>query len=846
MKKIIKSFLLLLFIGVLSFSLGSLASCSDSGSKVPSEVTPVDDGLSKVTFEDATVTYDGNPHNIVVGNLPAGATVEYSGSDFVRPGQYLVVATITLGDKEVEKQATLTISKITSVLEAETTQTVLVYGGNVQPIYTLNNDKQSVRFNYYKDGISVQKADLCKLGTYSVEIYAASNNYYLESNHVTVQLTVKNSNFDLHFDSKTYEADGTTKSIELTGTVPTGYTVEYTNNSASEAGTYLAVAKVKNSAGEVVETHAATLEINQPDNTLFAQYLDDFFVEYLAGDQLSVNIFCENPEDYGLEHYEAKWYTYGSFEEEDVTDTLNYFTSLKAQLTAFDVNTLSPVQQTAYGTIEKFLNYYIQFYGMKDANFMGIQYVDSFGGYVADFGTYMEAYSLRSELEVQDVISYIQSTKDAFPSYALFVKEKAQKGYPLTDTTLNEMIAYLEDVIANDEYYLEEILEYKINAVTFLSDAQKSQYITEMKNAISECFIPGVKQLMLDLQPCFGACTADKAGYLASYEGGKDLYALELERLLGIENLDMNAYIKELDSEFSKTTALVSTLQSRIITNNNITTYEQLEAYLSRYPIFSGTPEEMVEYLKEFAKTIVPDLKSTPEISIKEMDTASAKVSNAVAYYMKSALDNSQGEHITLNPLKLGDINDVLGTLAHEGYPGHLYAYVYSKELNLPNISTIMTSTAHGEGWATYVELKLYEYASSLSTDYNFIEVMDYLYANQKAGFLLETRLDVGIHYEGWDIQKVSTFLDTNGYNGGAAESIYNLLIEMPTSYASYGYGKLFFTSLHDEAKRILGGFYDEIEFNNMLLSKGWTSLGELKKTYDEYMKQTCHKYGLS
>ena len=35
-------------------------------------------------------------------------------------------------------------------------------------------------------------------------------------------------------------------------------------------------------------------------------------------------------------------------------------------------------------------------------------YVDQFGGYVADFGTYMEAYSLRSEQEVKDIVSYVE------------------------------------------------------------------------------------------------------------------------------------------------------------------------------------------------------------------------------------------------------------------------------------------------------------------------------------------------------------------------------------------------------------------------------------------------------
>ena len=255
----------------------------------------------------------------------------------------------------------------------------------------------------------------------------------------------------------------------------------------------------------------------------------------------------------------------------------------------------------------------------------------------------------------------------------------------------------------------------------------------------------------------------------------------------------------------------------------------------------------MVEFLKGFAPTIVPELKTDPNIVIKEMDEASAKVSNAVAYYMKSALDNTSSEFITLNPVQLNSStsNDVLGTLAHEGYPGHLYAYVYSKELGLSNIATIMTSTAHGEGWATYVELKLYEYAKEQSTDNRFNAIMDYLYANQLSGFLLETRLDVGIHYEGWTVEDVAKYLDELGYNSAAAQELFDLLIETPTSYAAYGYGKLTFYNLHERAKNILGAFYDEVEFNAMLLSKGWTSLDILKETYEEYMKDKCYECGL-
>jgi len=212
---------------------------------------------------------------------------------------------------------------------------------------------------------------------------------------------------------------------------------------------------------------------------------------------------------------------------------------------------------------------------------------------------------------------------------------------------------------------------------------------------------------------------------------------------------------------------------------------------------------------------------------------------------MKSAIDNFDVEYITLNPIKLGDSNDVLGTLAHEGYPGHLYAYCFSKQLDLHELSVAMTSTAHAEGWATYVELKLYEYAYRNSTSDEEKDVIEYLILNHKSSFLLETRIDLGIHAEGWDVDQIGAFLTSLGYSSSFAGDIYKQLIEMPTTYAAYGYGKYYFMKLHDNAKAILGKYYNEIDFNTMLLSKGWTKLGELEDTYNEYMVLACHKFGI-
>ena len=70
--------------------------------------------LSGIKFADKTVTYDGNPHGIVIeGTLPDGVSVSYSESQ-IKAGTYTITATFTVADPvnyeiPAPKTATLTI-----------------------------------------------------------------------------------------------------------------------------------------------------------------------------------------------------------------------------------------------------------------------------------------------------------------------------------------------------------------------------------------------------------------------------------------------------------------------------------------------------------------------------------------------------------------------------------------------------------------------------------------------------------------------------------------------------------------------------------------------------------------
>lgn len=825
----------------------------------PPQPTPVEiteEMLKALVFEAAAFDYDGSAHSIYVQNVPEGVTVTYKNNEKVEPGRYYVSATITYGDLSVKKSAYLTINRKKPVLVAEENQVVFLYGGNVYPSYELDNDEQKVAFKVYKGGVEVSSDVLYTEGDYTVDIIAQRSNLYEEST-VTVNVKVVNSLYNISFVDQNVIWDGNDHTLNVSGdeNLPEGYTVAYDNNVAKDAGAHRAYAYVKDASGKVVETHAATLTIEYPKHEAFETYLDSFFYEYLEEDLLSINIFCENPSKWGFDiaSYEATWYSYEPSTEEDFIEAKDYFNELYDELKAFEDQQLSPLQRVAYRKVEDFLLENIAIYEIEDIEFMRIVYVDSFGGYVADFATYMEAYSYRSEEDVLDVIGFINSTETAFPSYLGFVKDKADNGYALSNYTVTEMRKFLFDILEQgEEYYLADAICARINAVdsSILSDEKKADYCAQVVAGMDGAYLNGVKALYDGLADYLHTLPEDKTGYWSTYETGKDLFLSELKSLLGFDDFDIDEYIAELEAEFARTNALSSSAQNDLVKRFGVSTNEQLYSVLESYPIFSGTPDEMMVFLKEFAPHVVPQLNSEPNIVIKEMDEASAKVSNAVAYYMKSALDNTGSENITLNPLKLGDANDVLGTLAHEGYPGHLYAYVYSKEIGQHELSTIMTSTAHAEGWATYVELALYEYAMERTEDPNLLTVLNYLHANQLNGYLIYAMFDAYIHYKGWTDANIANWLQRNyGYDKESAaetgKEIYNLLIEMPVTYAAYAYGKLYFVKLHDQAREILGAFYNEVEFNGMLLSRGWTDLGELERTYNEYMIAKCHKHGI-
>ena len=78
-----------------------------------------------------------------------GVEISYIGnSDAKLPGNYTVTAIITYEELKVQKRAVITITKLESVLTAETEQVVYLSNNLVNIVYSLNNDKINSPMHY--------------------------------------------------------------------------------------------------------------------------------------------------------------------------------------------------------------------------------------------------------------------------------------------------------------------------------------------------------------------------------------------------------------------------------------------------------------------------------------------------------------------------------------------------------------------------------------------------------------------------------------------------------------------------------------------------------------------------
>ena len=564
---------------------------------------------------------------------------------------------------------------------------------------------------------------------------------------------------------------------------------------------------------------------------------DTFSLLMLGNDAFSWNVFALNPEkSFGYEQSgESAWYSYSSATEKAMRDLKNVFKLFNDELEKINGDRLHGKDLVTYRSFKNVLTSQLDRYSSPyalDFQLIDGDYINAQGGYVADFTSAVENYAFRNENDVKNLLAITRSTKEAFESYLNFATDRANAGYPLYDFTLSEMKAYLDEITAQGkEYYLYPFIHNKINAAEFLTDAQKSVYISDYDAALSDSFAEGVKKLSAGLDAFMGRVPQTDKSYLASYgEIGKAYYKWLLKNKTGVyEPLANITTVEKLFDFLSQAAEEYESYANEVLNSVEALkdvspeTYDDFYAYVDGDKKLMGLtePQEMLDYLKTASKEIVPDLESEPTITFKNMDDTAGKRTNTVAYYLLSPIDAiGAPESITINSYYCQNYpqEDLLSVIAHEGYPGHLYAHVRQKEMGISLLSAIANNvTSYSEGWAVYTQIAIMRVIAKNSQSQAEKLYCEYYENNLISSYANFVLMDMQINYFGLTVAQYVEL----GFDEERARNSIESLMEIPTLYVSYGLGGVYMMTVHDFAKTQLGDDYNEVEFNGVLLSEG-------------------------
>lgn len=236
----------------------------------------------------------------------------------------------------------------------------------------------------------------------------------------------------------------------------------------------------------------------------------------------------------------------------------------------------------------------------------------------------------------------------------------------------------------------------------------------------------------------------------------------------------------------------------------------------------------MLEHLNHEIQEDFPTVENC-SCTIKYVDEAMEDYM-APAFYLTSPLDHFTENSIYINRGSGYEGLQLFTTLAHEGYPGHLYQNAAFCSTAPSPIRALLGPAGYAEGWATYVEMLSYHYAG-LSD-----ELADVLALEQSAILSLYASADMGIHYDGWSFDQTWDFFSGYGFSDEAViREIFELITAEPAHYLKYYIGYMEFLSLKDYAEEIMGEAYTDPGFHQTVLKMGPCTFPLLKKYFAEF-----------
>lgn len=525
----------------------------------------------------------------------------------------------------------------------------------------------------------------------------------------------------------------------------------------------------------------------------FRTFTRSLFQTEVSANTISLHYTLRSPSDYGIADIPA---TYGSLSSDPVAAKASVRNVLSS-LQEFDPDTLSSENALTFKILDTYL---------KNAS-TGTDYLlyqeplGPVSGIHTQLPVLLSEYSFYDTQDVETYLALLKETPSYFDSVIQFEQKKAASGLFMPDYQADSVLDTCQSFIdMGKENYLVSTFNERIASLDLLPENKKDSFQKENMKLVTEEIYPAYQNLITAIKSLKGKGMNEQG--LSHFPYGKKYYEYLVRQTTGC-----NESISRL--------RLMTRAQILEDLNAMQKVLFPADAALTQASVLEQTsPDSMLDDLRSKITDTFPEIPDV-DFQVKYVPESMQDYLSP-AFYMIPAIDNLTENVIYINNGQTASGLNLYTTLAHEGYPGHLYQTVYFSASEPDPIRSILDFGGYVEGWATYAEMMSYYLAPLSKTEASLLQ------KNSSVILGLYALADMGIHYDGWSVTDTVRFFSDYGINdANAVQSVYELIIESPANYLKYYIGYLKFYELKKEMADTLGNQFSQKEFHRAVLDVG-------------------------
>ena len=557
--------------------------------------------------------------------------------------------------------------------------------------------------------------------------------------------------------------------------------------------------------------YAAILSPAGKSTGSFSEFCTTLFREEMKSNTMNLHFTLKDPKAAGIDSYEI---TLGSLSGDSPHNQARQLKKLSEELKKYSHRSLKGKDRLTCRLLSDYIS--------RQQNLAAYPYYDEpltpSGGVTSQLPVLLAEYTFRNTRDIKDYLGLLSQMDTYFLGILDYEQKKADAGLFMSDEACLKVIEGCEVFTEHpDDNFLIDTFSNRLNAMDGLTDTQKNAYLKQHSKVLSDHVIPAYSQMIKGLTMLLGR--GHNNWGLCNFPEGKAYYEAVVSADTGCDDS-----VEDLFSQIAKARREDLTFCQNLLEKN--------PKLASQSPKPDAALKEENSMLSRLQKEILTDFPAPPqtEVEICHVDPALSEYL-APAFYITAPIDDISHNRIYINDAKNDTDIYYFTTLAHEGYPGHLYQTICTSSYGAPEVLSLLNYPGYTEGWATYTEMQAFYYAG-LNPD-----LASLLQHNQAATLSLYATADIGIHYFGWEKEKNAAFWSEYGVDDTATvKRITDLILEEPGNYLKYYVGYLKFRQMREQLA-LENKSFSVSAFHEAILRTGPSPFSVLEETVRDQLK---------